>query len=157
MAVVMAVMGLAARLVRRRQGAGPLLPARPSSTTGRENRPGRARSRKPRPAVPVEVLYRRPLSKGAAVSVVEATGRTFLLGVTEHSVTLLAELPGPNAAGATAMSEDRAVGTVHLADADEWHPTGRMPVGERGPAGAETSDNAWKLTLDSLRERTVRR
>jgi hypothetical protein len=157
MAVVMAVMGLAARLVRRRQGTGPLLPARQTSTTGRDSRPGRARSRKPRPAAPLEVIYRRPLSKGAAVSVVEATGRTFLLGVTEHSVTLLAELTGPAAAGATAVPEQGAVGTVHLADVDEWQQTGRMPVRERGPAGAETSDNAWKLTLDSLRERTVRR
>jgi len=157
MAVVMAVMGLAARLVRRRQGAGPLLPARQTSAAGRGSRPDRARSRKPRPAAPVEVIYRRPLSKGAAVSVVEATGRTFLLGVTEHSVTLLAELAGPAEAGATAVPEQGAVGTVHLGDGDEWQQAGRMPVREGGPAGAETSDNAWKLTLDSLRERTVRR
>ena len=161
MGAVMAVMGLAARLVRRRQGAGPLLPARRAGA-GPANRPGRARARKPRAVPPLEVLYRRSLSKGAAISLVEAAGRTFLLGVTDHSVTLLAELPGPDAAGAPAYPGPWAIGQqavppVQLTDEDEWQQTGRMPGCERAPAGAETSDNAWKLALDSLRERTVRR
>ena len=95
MVAVMAVMGIAARLVRRRQGAGPIVPAATGPGSGPAGRPGRARARKTRAVPPLEVLYRRPLSKGAAVSLVEATGRTFLLGVTDHSVTLLAELPGP--------------------------------------------------------------
>jgi len=164
MAAVMAVMGLAARLVRRRQGTGPLLAGRRSPATGPDSRAGRARGRKPHPAAPIEVLYRRPLSKGAAVSLVEATGRTFLLGVTEQSVTLLAELRGPGAPGAAAALAQGAAGAVqlmgpvNLTDEDEWQQTGRMPVCERGPSGAETSENnAWKLALDSLRERTVRR
>jgi flagellar biogenesis protein FliO len=158
MVAVMAVMGIAARLVRRRQGAGPLLAAR----GGPANRPGRSRARKPRAVLPLEVLYRRPLSKGAAVSLVDAAGRTFLLGVTDHSVTLLAELPGPAAARAPASPGQLGIGQqtvppVNLTDEDEWQQTGRMPGCERGPAGAETSDNAWKLALDSLRERTVRK
>jgi hypothetical protein len=167
MVVVMAVMGLAARVVRRRQGVGPLLAARRNPAAVPAGRPGRARSRSPRPAAPLEVLYRRPLSKGAAVSLVEATGRTFLLGVTEHSVTLLAELGDPAAPGAAANPRQGSlgqgslgqgtVGPVQLTDEDEWQQTGRMPGCERAPAGAETSDNAWKLALDTLRERTVRR
>jgi hypothetical protein len=162
MVAVMAVMGIAARLVRRRQGAGPLLAARGGSASGPANRPGRSRARKPRAVPPLEVLYRRPLSKGAAVSLVDAAGRTFLLGVTDHSVTLLAERPGPAPAGAPAShgqltTGKQAVPPVNLTDEDEWQQTGRMPGCERGPAGAETSDNAWKLALDSLRERTVRK
>jgi hypothetical protein len=161
MVVVMAVMGLAARVVRRRQGVGPLLPARRDPAAVPAGR-GRTRSRNPRPAAPLEVLYRRPLSKGAAVSLVEATGRTFLLGVTEHSVTLLAEL-GDQAAPRTAANPRQGslgqgtVGPVQLTDEDEWQQTGRMPGCERAAAGTETSDNAWKLALDTLRERTVRR
>jgi flagellar biogenesis protein FliO len=162
MVAVMAVMGIAARLVRRRQNAGPLFAARGGSASGPANRSGRSRARKPRAVPPLEVLYRRPLSKGAAVSLVDAAGRTFLLGVTDHSVTLLAELPGPAAAGAPASPGQLAIGQqtvppVNLTDEDEWQQTGRMPGCERGPAGAETSDNAWKLALDSLRERTVRK
>jgi hypothetical protein len=158
MAAVMAVMALAARVVRRRQGVGPLLPAHRGLATSREGRPGSTRARKARPDLPVEVLYRRPLAKGAAVSLVQATGRMFLLGVTEQSVTLLAELPGPGASSATAAPEQGTVdGSVNLTDVDEWQQNGRMPFCERGPAGGETSEKAWKLALDSLRERTVRR
>jgi len=167
MVAVMAVMGIAARVVRRRQGAGPIVPTRSRSGPGLAGRPGRARARKTRAAPPLEVLYRRPLSKGAAVSLVEATGRTFLLGVTDHSVTLLAELAGPAPAGAPPVPGQLAPGQLapgqqtgpplNLTDEDEWQQTGRTPGCERGPAGAETSDNAWKLALDSLRERTVRK
>ena len=82
--------------------------------------------------------------------------------MTDHSVTLLAELPGAGPAGTPASPGPLAIGQqavppVNLTDEDEWQQTGRMPGCERGPAGAETSDNAWKLALDSLRERTVRK
>ncbi len=157
MAAVMAVMGLAARLLRRRQGAGPLLPARRGAAPDTAGRPGRARSRKPRPVAPLEVLYRRSLSKAAAVSLVEATGRTFLLGVTDHSVTLLAELGDRPAPSGTATPVYGNAASVQLIDEDNWQQTGRMPGCEQAPAGAGTSDTAWKLALDSLRERTVRR
>lgn len=170
MVAVMAVMGLAAHLVRRRQGAGPMLAARGGPASGPGKSVGRSRARKPRAVAPLEVLYRRSLSKGASVSLVEATGRTFLLGVTDHTVTLLAELPGSAPTGAAPtpgqltgqLTGQSTVGLetvppVNLTDEDEWQQTGRMPGCERGPAGAETSDNAWKLALDSLRERTLRR
>ena len=162
MGAVMAVMGLAARLLRRRQGVGPLLPARRGPVAARAGHPGRSRSRKPRAAAPLEVLYRRSLSKTAAVSLVEATGRTFLLGVTDHSVTLLAELRDPDAPGATVTPAHGRpaygdAASVQLTDEDDWQQTGRMPGCDKVPAGADASDTAWKLALDSLRERTVRR
>ncbi len=163
MAAVMAVMALAARLVRRRQGLGPLLPARQGAAGGRGRGPAgpggaRTRPRKARPVAPIEVVYRRALAKGATVALVEATGRTFLLGVTEHSITLLAEPAGGAAPGGASGTERGTVGgPVNLAELDEWQQSGRMPFCERGPAPAETSETAWKLALDSLRERTVRR
>jgi len=130
MAVVMAVMALAARFVRRRQGLA----------LGSRARPARER-----PEVPVDVVFRRSLAKGAWVTLVEAAGKKFLVGVTEHTVTMLAELPseappGPKAGGAH----------------DELQAS-RMPVCLDGATNGARPDNAWKLTLDSLRERTVRR
>ena len=78
--------------------------------------------------------------------------------MTDHSITLLAELAGETSPGVSSGTEQRtAGGSVDLAELDEWQQSGRMPVCERGPAPAETSDKAWKLALDSLRERTVRR
>ncbi len=104
MAVVMAVMALAAGFVRRRQGTMPVSRRLPGAA-GRPNAGGGgrgagmgalfggARSRPPRPEPEVDVVFRRPLAKGAWVTLVEASGHRFLVGVTEQSVTLLAALP----------------------------------------------------------------
>jgi flagellar protein FliO/FliZ len=163
MAVVMAVMALAARLVRRRQGTV----AGPRNVTGRGGRGntangigamfGRAKSRQARPEPLVDVVFRRPLAKGAWVTLVEACGKRFLVGVTEQSVTLLAELPPvgapldePGAALAGHSGQDIRID-------DDWLKTGRMPASLEGATTDGRSDNAWKLALDSLRERTVRR
>ncbi|HXR23351.1 MAG TPA: flagellar biosynthetic protein FliO [Acidimicrobiales bacterium] len=242
MAVVMAVMGLAARFVRRRQeaglggggfrgsragrglgtgrlGAGSLGAGRAGSggRSGRDSAGagsagadgggtagfgaggpavgpntlgaklgsvfGAPRPRRARPIPPVEVVYRRALAKGAAVAVVEATGKQFLLGVTEQSITLLAELPGPgNAAaldahaapptnvatptsgpvptsGAQAGTRagDAQVSDLEIWDEfDDWQQADRMPASPPDAVSSERQ-NAWKLTLDSLRERTIRR
>lgn len=168
MAVVMAVMGVAARLVRRRQEALPSLgTARPAASPRASMLGGvlggTGKSRRPRPAPAVEVVYRRSLAKGAAVAVVQATGKQFLLGVTEQSVTLLAELPragtvtalevgGPGQAHLGATSVD----STQLTELEDWQQAGRMPASPTDAPSLERQ-NAWKLTLDSLRERTVRR
>jgi hypothetical protein len=155
---------------------------------------------------PFEVVYRRALSKGAAVAVIEATGKQFLLGITEQSITLLTELPGaigPTPLDAepttsmstatspmsTATSPAAATSPVAAAPApgpgsgpaprsgtrsgtgggasqvsdleiwdefDDWQQADRMPASPPDAATLERQ-NAWKLTLDSLRERTIRR
>src|ERR1700691_3191013 len=127
MAVVMAVMAVAARLVRRRQGGsrsgragyertghaptgpgatGSGVRARFSGASGRDG-PGSgregpsfglgglwggAKSRRARSVPPFQIVYRRPLAKGAWLTLVETTDKSFLVGVTEQSVTLLTEL-----------------------------------------------------------------
>jgi hypothetical protein len=207
MAVVMAVMGLAARLVRRRQeaglggggfrgrragrGLGAGGPAIGPKTLGAKlgGVLGAPRPRRARPIPPVEVVYRRALAKGAAVAVVEATGKQFLLGVTEQSITLLAELTGPGnaapldphaaaptnvatptsgpapSAGPAPTSGAQAgtrAGGAQVSDLeiwdefDDWQQADRMPASPPDAASSERQ-NAWKLTLDSLRERTIRR
>jgi hypothetical protein len=140
-------------------------------------------------------VYRRALSKGAAVAVIEATGKQFLLGITEQSITLLTELPG--AAGPTPLDAEVATttsvtpatsvaaassttapnsdpapaagtrsgtrdGGAQVSDLeiwdefDDWQQADRMPASSPDAATLERQ-NAWKLTLDSLRERTIRR
>jgi hypothetical protein len=163
MTVVMAVMALAAKFVRRRQGLGPMPRALPRSS-GRgmgSNGQGagagsagnlRGGNRRARPEAPLDVVYRRSLAKGAWVTLVEAGGKRFLVGVTEQSVTLLAELPG-----AEVPSPVPPPGSVVIVDDEQdWSRAGRMPA-SGGGSGDGSPDHAWKLALDSLRERTVRR
>jgi len=208
MAVVMAVMGLAARFVRRRQEAGlggggfsarrsgPGVGGRGLDGPGGPKTAatkllgsllGAPKPRRARPVPPFEVVYRRALSKGAAVAVIEATGKQFLLGITEQSITLLTELPGAvsptpldaevptgtsAASSTTAPNSDTAAtsgtrsgtrdGGAQVSDLeiwdefDDWQQADRMPASSPDAATLERQ-NAWKLTLDSLRERTIRR
>ena len=239
MAVVMAVMGLAARYVRRRQesrlGGGGFSASRPGKAfgTGNGRRAGTVgaataglgaggpaggpntlgaklggllgapRPRRARPVPPVEVVYRRALAKGASVAVVEATGKQFLLGVTEQSITLLAELPsadgvapeadvpaptsrpvptsGPTGASSPAFPQvgggngrrshggrrdasraDAGAGGAQASELEVWDELDDLQQADRMPASPTDAaslerQNAWKLTLDSLRERTIRR
>ena len=171
----------------------------------RSARPGRARN--VRPAPPIEVVYRRAVAKNAALAVVEATGKQYLIGITEQSVTLLTELPTPgsatpsepatwsefaarseagaaafapsngpsNASGpsqATVRLDDARPGgpgpggagesAIHMSDLEDWQEfedwkqADRMSASQPDVASLERQ-NAWKLTLESLRERTIRR
>jgi flagellar protein FliO/FliZ len=122
--VVLAVMAGAAAVLRRSGVAG-------TAVAGR--RGGRRRP------VPVEVLARHGLSRGAFVTVVRLGGRTLVLGVTEHQVSLLTEVD-PAELDAASLSDG----------ADE---TAAEPAGPGIGAGVLP----WKVALDQLRERTVRR
>lgn len=86
----------------------------------------------------VDVLARRVLSKNASVAVVRAGGRTLVLGVTNERVNLLAE--------AAPDSDDPLV-----VEEAHWTELPR-PVGVGAQGGSP-----WKMALESLRERTVRR
>jgi hypothetical protein len=159
MAVVMGVRALAARFGRRRQGLspgrrpGPGSGARSGAASGGGGLAslwgGSRASRRPRPEATIDVVSRRSLAKGAWVTLVESSGKRFLVGVTEHNVTLLCELPAE--APVLAETEIPAVPT------QDWPQAGRMPVSLVDVSLEERPDNAWKLALESLRERTVRR
>lgn len=180
MAVVMGVMGLAARLVRRRQGFGGPGPAKAGARPGGHRVAGRSsRSRRARPEPPFEVLYRRSLSKGSSLALVQANGRQYLLGVTEQAVSLVADLSAQPQGAATFAPADGAGGgaafapgdggtptgtgtlgapaPISLDDIDNWGQTGRMPVSLAEAVAPGQPATAWKLAIDSLRERTVRR
>ena len=87
MAIVLALMFFAARVMRSRAGI----------TGGRRGRP-----------VPIEVLSRHGVGRTASIALVRTSGKVLLLGVTEASVNVLTELdpesieddgPGPEWTG----------------------------------------------------------
>jgi len=100
---------------------------------------GTAARRGVRRKAPVEVIARHGLSRGASVTVVRLGGRALVLGVTEHQVSLLTELDPAELD----------------APADAIDP-GSSSAGTAGP-GIGSGSLPWKVALEQLRERTVRR
>jgi flagellar protein FliO/FliZ len=86
--------------------------------------------------LPMEVIARHGLSRGSSLAIVRLGERALVLGVTEHQVTLLTEVD-PAALDATP-------------DPDEDF------AGSAGP-GIGPGTLPWKVALEQLRERTVRR
>lgn len=129
--VVLAVMAGAAAVLRRSGVVG---------TTGMGKRGLRRRP------VPVEVIARHGLSRSSSVAVVRLGERALVLGVTEHQVSLLTEI-------------DPAELTAFPGDAPEppGPPDPEDPAA--GPAGPGIGAGSlpWKVALEQLRERTVRR
>jgi len=118
--VVLAVMAGAAAVLRRSGVAG---------TAAGGKRGTRRRT------VPVEVVARHGLSRGAFVTVVRLGERALVLGVTEHQVSLLTE-----------------VDPAEL----EVPPDDTYPAGPAGP-GIGAGALPWKVAIEQLRDRTVRR
>ncbi len=83
---------------------------------------------------PVQVIARHGLSRGASVTVIRLGGRALVLGVTEHRVSLLTEIDPAEFDG----SDDENL------------------AGPAGP-GIGSGSSPWKVALEQLRERTVRR
>jgi flagellar protein FliO/FliZ len=84
---------------------------------------------------PVEVIARHGLSRGASITVVRLGGRGLVLGVTEHKVSLLTEI---DAAELVTPNDEITV------------------AGPAGP-GIGPGSSPWKVAVEQLRERTVRR
>ena len=89
-----------------------------------------------RRGAPVEVIARHGLSRTSSVAVVRMGGRVLMLGVTEQQVTLLTE--------------------VDPAELDAPPDHDEIFAGPAGP-GMEAGTLPWKVVLEQLRERTVRR
>jgi len=95
---------------------------------------GKRGLRRSRPAL--EVIARHGLSRGSSVAVVRLGDRALVLGVTEHNVSLLTEVD-PAELDAPADADDALAGPP-------------------GP-GIGAGSLPWKVALEQLRERTVRR
>jgi flagellar protein FliO/FliZ len=103
-----------------------------TGTAGSGRRGGRRKA-------PVEVIARHGLSRGASITVVRLGGRALVLGVTEHQVSLLTEMDPAELDAPDAI--DSGAGT---------------DAGTAGP-GIGSGSLPWKVALEQLRERTVRR
>lgn len=114
MAVVLLLLRLAAGLLQRANGGG------------RSRRRGRAE---------VEVLLRQPLGRRSSIGVVRAGDRALVIGITDHTITLLAE-GDPDLLVPLLPESPRTV----------------APVG-----GPPASGPTWTTVVGALRERTVRR
>jgi flagellar protein FliO/FliZ len=88
---------------------------------------------------PVEIVSRHGLSRGAFVTVVRFGGRALVLGVTEHQVSLLTEID-----------------PAELDTPADEIDAGSSTAGTAGP-GIGPGSLPWKVALEQLRERTVRR
>lgn len=109
--VVLAIMFVAALLLKRSKGAGSPLRRR---------------------AVGLEVISRQSLGRTSSVAVVRAGSKGLVLGVTDSSVRVLAE--------------------VELDEVDPPEAPGTVSTG-----GGSTASSAWKAIVETMRERTVRR
>jgi flagellar protein FliO/FliZ len=89
-----------------------------------------------RRGMPVEVIARHGLSRTSSLAVVRLGGRALVLGVTDHQVTLLTE--------------------VDPAELDALPDFDNDLVGPAGP-GTAAGPLPWEVTLEQLRDRTVRR
>jgi flagellar protein FliO/FliZ len=153
LAIVLALMYVAARLLARTKGIGPARTQRVRrprsmlsavtgsasavSTAAKPKRGRRQARRRPR----LEVVARQQLGKTASVAVVRVADRTLLLGITDSAVQLLSEID--------AASFDESELPVELAAVPDATPERRVA------AAAGTGSSA--SVLDLLRERTVRR
>jgi flagellar protein FliO/FliZ len=112
--------------------AGAAAMLRRSGVTGTAMSGRRGSRRTP----PVQVVARHGLSRGASVTVVRLGGRALVLGVTEHQVSLLTE--------------------IDPAELDTPNDETVAAAGSAGP-GIGPGSLPWKVALEQLRERTVRR
>lgn len=104
---------------------------------------GSRRGNGPRPVV--DVIARRGLSRNASVVVVRAGGKTLVLGVTDQQITMLAE------ADPIVLDEPLVAEYPNVHPEAQWT---ELPL--TAGAGAR-GGSPWKMALESLRERTVRR
>lgn len=142
LAIVLALMYIAARLLQRTKGGAP---ARRSprrftalASSMKKTKVGRRAARR---RAQLDVIARQPLGKSASVAVVRVGDRTMLIGVTDASVQLLSEVD------AALFNEEEATSElVELASA--------APV---PAASVATNARSTISVMDLLRERTVRR
>lgn len=141
MAIVLTLLGLAAKLLRKR-GLG--------STGGS-------------PSTRIEVLARQGLGRTSSVQLVRVAGRTLVLGVTDSSVQLLGdgetlglEVEEPAVTTATFRQRQRDVSRLaQRALARDGH---RTPPPDRRRPGRSTPQPAlgWGPLLESIKDRTAR-
>ena len=179
MGVVLALMLVAAKLLRRAQAY-----AAGSAAAPRGRRPARVTR------IPIAVSSVTALNRNASVAIVRAGGRELVVGITEHQVTLLHSALDPEDAtaptggtddvdrhdagdgtltsldsGSPDLGTDPLAGLIDLdslTGPSQATPTGAARIAALVPTsprhtGTDGGSSAWTDTLETLRARTVRR
>ncbi|AXV05860.1 hypothetical protein DVS28_a1160 [Euzebya pacifica] len=145
MTVVIALMLLAARILRR--------------TAGGMGIGGRGKERR----TPIDVQTLQPLTKTAHVAVVRAAGRELVLGITDQQVTLLhsgieprdslvdLDLDAADTTSETTTDDER------ISPLDVTSTRARIAPVPAEDATTPSALTAWTDALETLREKTVRR
>ncbi|GAA0609496.1 hypothetical protein GCM10009547_09490 [Sporichthya brevicatena] len=126
-----------------------------------------------RPTDTVEVLARTQLGRGSSVAVLRIGDRALVLGVTEKSVVQLGEeirdlssLRGRTVAEVLPAATEHDISTVRALFTGDDISTGSRSAAPSAPqamagqgalAGSILSPATWRMGMDALRERTVRR
>ncbi len=146
LAIVLALMYIAARLLQRTRGGGaPRRTSRGFATLASSMKKNsllanrKVGRRVARRRAQLDVVARQPLGKSASVAVVRVGDRTMLIGITDASVHLLSEVD--------AALFDETQTTSELAE---------LAVPTRGDSSPDRSRSTVSV-MDLLRERTVRR
>jgi flagellar protein FliO/FliZ len=110
---------------------------------------------------PISVVARQNVGAKASVAVVEFGGKRFLLGVTEHAVSVLdaGEIPAADVAAAIEAVDEKATAKKDapardfadaLSDAQGVSPSALKPASSR-LAGSVLSASTWKQAFTALR------
>jgi flagellar biosynthetic protein FliO len=120
--VVLAIMAGAAAVLKRTKGFNAIARRRP---------------------VELSIVARQSLGKHASLAVVHAGGRELVIGVTNASISLLAERDVPH--------DPEETSSEHDTDLDLTTTPGTAIV------GGHAALPAWKTIVETMRDRTVRR
>ena len=125
-----------------------------------------ARGRQTVRGVPIDVIARTPMGKHSSVVIVKVEGRGLVLGVTEHQMTMLAEVeltPEPAAAEVREQLDLTVVtGGTAVEPAADVIPMGRAgrraveTAGGTALGGSVLSPQTWRDMMGALREKSVR-
>lgn len=142
MIVVIGLMWLAARVMKNRQVPG----------SGVLRQSAAAKS-----APALQVIAKQGTGGKTSVAIVRAGDKQLVLGLTEHNVSLLAELDSIDLSALTNSSNQNAK-ALRIAGDEEPRQSKRQGTGVSGIAApAAASISARKGLLESVRELTVRR
>jgi flagellar protein FliO/FliZ len=110
----------------------------------------------------LEVLARQQVGRGASVAVVRVADRALVVGVTEHSVTVLGDPVTdlePFRGSATTTGSPRTPATTPVTDRSGSRAAVSLTAADdRSPLrGSILSPTTWRQALQVLRDKTVRR
>ena len=100
----------------------------------------------------IQVIGRQSIGRNADVTVVTLGDRTLVLGVTEHNVSMVAELD-PEEMETREVIDLPSVAPTAIAAATTATKTLAIPARTQAPVSVPS----WRDLLESMRERTVRR